>query len=139
MYLMGIHFQSILILYSLKLNTTLRVCVTLWHAQISSFEHWNSAVGGRGRGGVLYYTANQWRAHTTLDCQNSMETCSLFFWNMCPETLLFGSNTVMDFSTYIKTEIKGKFEKKKENMSIPPWICCVLSVFVLCHNHRYFF
>ena len=44
----------------------------------------------------------------TLDCQKSMETCSLIFWEMCTETLLFGSNTVMDFSTNIKTEIKGK-------------------------------
>ena len=56
---------------------------------------------------------------STLDCQKSIETCSLFFWKMCPETLLFGSNTVMDFSTNIKTEIKKKDEKKGKYVNSP--------------------
>ena len=57
----------------------------------------------------------------TLECQRSMETCSLIFWKMCTETLLFGSNTVIDFSTNIETEIKGKDR-----------ICPASSAFALC-------
>ena len=78
----------------------------------------------------------------TLDCQKSMETCSLFFWKMCPETLLFGSNTVMDFSTNIKTEIKKKDEKKRKICQFPLEyvVSQVYLLFaLLMYTHRYFF
>ena len=46
-----------------------------------------------------------------------MSACSLFFWEMCTETLLnLAATRSCDFSTNIKTEIKEK--TKKGNMSI---------------------
>ena len=50
---------------------------------------------------------------------------------MCTETLLFGSNTVIDFSTNIETEIKGKIEYVLSQVHL---------LFVLLkYNHRFSF
>ena len=54
----------------------------------------------------------------TLDCQKSMETCSLFFWKEPRDTLIWQQHG-HGFSTKIKTEIKGK-DGKKGNISNPP-------------------
>ena len=50
------------------------------------------------------------------------ETCSLIFWKISPETLLFGSNTVMDFSTNWNKE---KRWKKRKYVNSPLNILCL--------------
>ena len=80
----------------------------------------------------------------TLDCQKNMIHAHYFFLKMCPETLLFGSNTVIDFSTNIKTEIiREKMKKKKQKYVNSPLEyvlsqACLLFA-LLKYNHNYFF